>query len=131
MGQPAATGASQVMAIDIHIVMIPSPGGPIPTPLPTPFQGTLTSGLVASVKIAGQPAAVVGSGADNTPPHIPAVGPFQAPPSNKATVFQGSATVMIGGQPAARNLDPVVTCDDLTPGAAKGQVIAAGTVMIG
>lgn len=131
MGQPAASAASQVMAIDTHVVMIPSPGGPIPTPLPSPFMGPLNSGLVPTVKIAGQPAAVVGSGADNLPPHIPAGGPFQTPPSNKATISQGSASVLFGGKPAARNLDPVVTCDDLSPGAAKGQVIAVGTVMVG
>ena len=131
MGQPAASGASMVMAIDTHIVMIPSPGGPIPTPLPSPFQGQLNSGLVPTVKIAGQPAAVVGSGADNVPPHIPAGGPVQAPPSNKATIQQGSTSVKFGGKFAARNLDPVVTCDDLSPGAAKGQVIAFGTVRVG
>ncbi len=131
MAQPAATAASQVVAVDVHVVLIPSPGGPIPTPLPSPFQGPLTSGLVASVKIDGQPAAVVGSGADNAPPHVPAGGPFQTPPTNKASIAQGSTCVKFGGRFAARNLDPVTTCDDLSPGAAKGLVIAAGTVLVG
>ena len=37
MGQPAAKQGDQVMATDTHIVMIPSPGGPVPTPLPHPL----------------------------------------------------------------------------------------------
>ena len=60
MGQPAATQDSQVIAVDTHIVMIPSPGGPIPTPLPSPFSGRITGGTIATVKIMGKPAAVVG-----------------------------------------------------------------------
>ena len=39
MGQPAAKQGDQVIATDIHIVMIPSPGGPVPTPLPNPVRG--------------------------------------------------------------------------------------------
>ncbi|MDM0110706.1 PAAR domain-containing protein [Variovorax sp. J22R133] len=131
MGQPAATLGSQIVAVDTHIVMIPSPGGPIPTPLPSPFSGQITGGTIASVKIMGQPAAVVGSTADNMPPHIPAGGPFQNPPPNSATVFSGSATVLIGGKQAARNLDTATTCDDIAPTAPKGQLIAVGTVLIG
>lgn len=131
MGQPAASATSLITGIDTHIVLIPSPGGPIPTPLPSPFQGPINAGLVATVTIAGQPAAVVGSGADNVPPHIPAGGPFQVPPANKGAVMQGSTSVKIGGQFAARNGDPCMTCDDLAPGAAKAQVVAAGTVTIG
>jgi uncharacterized Zn-binding protein involved in type VI secretion len=131
MGQPAATLGSQVVAVDTHIVLIPSPGGPIPTPLPSPFSGQITGGTVATVLIMGKSAAVVGSTADNVPPHVPAGGPFQTPPPNRGTVHTGSATVTIGGKPAARNLDTATTCDDLAPAAPKGQVIAAGTVLIG
>lgn len=32
MGQPAAKMGDKVVGMDIHIVMIPSPGGPVPTP---------------------------------------------------------------------------------------------------
>jgi uncharacterized Zn-binding protein involved in type VI secretion len=131
MGQPAATQGSMVVAIDTHIVMIPSPGGPVPTPLPSPFNGQITGGTIATVKIMGKPAAVVGSTADNIPPHIPAAGPFQTPPQNLGTVKTGSATVLIGGKQAARNLDTATTCDDIAPTAPKGQVIAFGTVLIG
>jgi len=130
MGQPAAKQGDQVVATDIHIVMIPSPGGPIPTPLPNPFTGMLDGGLSSNVNVQGMPAAVQGSTATNTPSHIPAGGPFQAPPSNKATVQMGSATVMINGKPAARNGDIALTCNDPADLPA-GTIIAAGTVMIG
>lgn len=131
MGQPAATQGSMVLATDTHIVLIPSPGGPVPTPMPFPFSGQVTGGTIATVKIMGKPAAVVGSTADNLPPHIPTGGPFQNPPPNRGEIKTGSSTVKIGGKAAARNLDTATTCDDIAPTAPKGQVVAAGTVMIG
>jgi len=42
----------------------------------------------------------------------------------------GSATVKIGGSPAARNGDPVSTCNDPVD-QPVGQIVAGGTVMIG
>jgi uncharacterized Zn-binding protein involved in type VI secretion len=133
MGQPAATQGSMVVGVDTHIVMVPSPGGPIPTPLPHPFSGQIDGGTVQTVKIMGKPAAVVDSQATNSPSHIatPPGTSFQVPPQNKSTIKVGSATVKIGGKQAARNGDLSVDCDDITPTAPKGQVIAAGTVMIG
>ena len=71
MGQPAANASSTVTAVDTHIVMVPTPGGPVPTPLPHPFSGQFGGGLVNTVKIGGQPAAVVGSIANAQPPHLP------------------------------------------------------------
>jgi uncharacterized Zn-binding protein involved in type VI secretion len=130
MGQPAAKQGDQVMATDIHIVMIPSPGGPIPTPLPHPFTGMLDGSLSADVNIQGKPAAVQGSTATNTPSHIPQGGPFQKPPTNRATVQGGSGTVMINGKPAARNGDPCLTCNDPADVPA-GTIIAVSTVMVG
>jgi uncharacterized Zn-binding protein involved in type VI secretion len=130
MGQPAAKQGDQVMATDTHIVMIPSPGGPVPTPLPSPFVGILDGSLSSDVLIGGMAAAVQGSTATNTPAHIPAGGPFQKPPSNKAQVMLGSATVLINGKPAARNGDPAMTCNDPSD-LPVGSVVAAGTVLIG
>jgi uncharacterized Zn-binding protein involved in type VI secretion len=132
MGAPAANGSSMVTATDTHIVMVPSAGGPVPTPLPHVFSGTINGGLVSSVKIGGQPAAVVGSTAANSPAHIPTPPgtTFQKPPSNQASVFMGSATVKIGGQAAARHGDTVTTCNDPAD-APVGQIVAAGTVMVG
>jgi hypothetical protein len=34
MGQPAARQDDPVSGLDIHIVMIPTPGGEVPVPLP-------------------------------------------------------------------------------------------------
>ncbi len=118
------------MATDIHIEMVPSPGGPVPTPLPNPFVGTLDGDLSQDVKIEGKPAAVMGSTATNSPAHIFKSGPFQKPPGNKATVLMGSATVLINGKPAARNGDTALTCNDPADLPA-GQIVAVGTVLIG
>jgi len=131
MGQPAAKQGDQVVAVDTHIVMVPSPG-PVPTPLPHPFTGIIQGGLSSDVKIMGMAAATVDSTADNTPPHIPTPPgtSFQKPPSNKATIKMGSATVKINGKAAARNGDTAETCNDPSDLPA-GTVIAVGTVMIG
>ena len=130
MGQPAAKKGDKVMATDIHIVMLPSPGGPVPTPLPHPFSGTLDGKLSEDVYIEGQPAAVEGSTATNTPAHVPQGPSFQSPPSDKATIKKGSATVKINGKAAARSGDVAMTCNDPSDLPA-GTVVASGTVMIG
>jgi uncharacterized Zn-binding protein involved in type VI secretion len=130
MGQPAAKQGDQITGVDTHIIMIPSPGGPVPTPLPHPFAGMLDGSLSPDVKIMGMAAAVVGSTATNTPPHIPQGGPFQAPPSNRGQIIMGSATVLINGKQAARNGDTANTCNDPAD-MPVGTVIAVGTVLIG
>jgi uncharacterized Zn-binding protein involved in type VI secretion len=130
MGQPAAKQGDRITGMDTHIVMIPSPGGPVPTPLPHPFSGLLDGSLSADVKIMGLPAATVGSTATNLPPHIPQGGPFQVPPSNRGQIILGSATVRINGQAAARNGDTANTCNDPAD-MPVGAVIAIGNVMIG
>lgn len=130
MAQPAAKQGDRIMATDIHIEMIPTPGGPVPTPLPNPYMGTIDGELSADVLFDGKAAAVVGSTATNTPAHIPKSGPFQKPPSDKATIMLGSATVFINGKAAARNGDTALTCNDPADLPA-GTVMASGTVMIG
>ena len=132
MGNPAATANSQVLSVDTHIVLVPTPGGPVPTPLPHPFSGMIDGNTVTTVKIGGQAAAVVGSTATNSPSHVPTPPgtSFQKPPVNRGTVFMGSFTVKIGGKFAARNGDPVTTCNDPADLPA-GKIVAVGTVMIG
>lgn len=129
MGQPAAKQGDQIMATDTHIIMIPAPP-PVPTPLPHPFTGIIDGSLGSDVKIMGMAAATVDSTATNTPPHVPQGGPFQTPPSNKATIKMGSATVKINGKMAARNGDTAMTCNDPSD-LPVGKVIAVGTVLIG
>ena len=130
MAQPAAKQGDQIMATDTHIIMIPSPGGPVPTPLPHPFAGVVDGSLSTDVTIDGKPATVQGSTATNTPAHLPQGGPFQKPPGNQATIQTGSATVFINGKPAARNGDTALTCNDPADLQA-GTVVAPGTVFIG
>lgn len=119
-----------VQSVDIHIIMVPTPGGPVPTPLPNPFVGTITSGTSPNVKIEGMAAATVNSMATNNPPHIPAGGSFMNPPSNQGTVMMGSMSVMINGNPAARMGDMVKTCNDPVD-LPTGTIICSSRVMIG
>jgi uncharacterized Zn-binding protein involved in type VI secretion len=132
MGQPAAKQGDQIVATDTHIVMVPGAPNPVPSPLPHPFAGIIGGGLSSDVKIMGQPAATVGSTADNTPPHIPTPPgtAFQKPASNKATILSGSPTVRINGKMAARNGDTAMTCNDPAD-MPVGKIIAVGTVLIG
>lgn len=130
MGMPAAKMGDKIVAVDTHIYMIPSPGGPVPTPLPSPFNGMITGGCSNNVNIQGKPAATLGSTADNVPPHMPQGGPFQVPPTNKGNIIMGSTTVFINNKPAARNGDTAMTCNDPSP-LPVGKVIAVSTVMIG
>jgi uncharacterized Zn-binding protein involved in type VI secretion len=131
MGQPAANQGAKITATDKHNVQ--APNGVVST-ISDPFSGQLSTGLSSDVKIKGKPAAVVGSGASNTPPHI-AKAPlkFVVEPTNKGTVTNGSSTVRINGKPAARDADPAQTCDDITPTVAGGKVEAEPgmTVKIG
>jgi uncharacterized Zn-binding protein involved in type VI secretion len=132
MGAPAAKQGDQVVAVDTHIVMVPSGPAMVPTPLPHPFVGMLSGGLSSDVNIMGKAAATVDSTADNSPAHIPTPPgtSFQKPPKNKGTVMVGSATVKINNKAAARMGDPVKTCND-PEDLPVGKIIAAGTVVVG
>lgn len=130
MPMPAAREGDQVVATDIHIVMIPSPGGPVPTPIPHPFVGKLDGELSEDVTIEGKKAAVKGSTATNSPSHVPQGGSFQTPPDDSGTVEMGSSTVFINGKAAARTGDMASTCFDV-PGAPGSIVSGASSVMIG
>jgi len=132
MGAPAAKQGDKVVAVDTHIVMVPSGPAMVPTPLPHPFVGMLSGGLSSNVKIMGKAAATVDSTADNSPAHIPTPPgtSFQKPPKNKGTVTVGSATVKINSKAAARMGDPVKTCND-PQDLPVGKIIAAGTVLVG
>jgi uncharacterized Zn-binding protein involved in type VI secretion len=130
MGKIAAKHGDKITATDTHILLVPSPGGPVPTPTPMPFVGTIMSGVSTDVFIEGKPAATVDSIAINQPPHIPAAGPFQKPPTNQGKIMVGSTGVFINGKPAARQGDMAMTCNDPAD-MPIGQVVAVGTVFIG
>ena len=99
----AAKHLDPIMGIDTHIVMIPSPAGPIPTPLPNPYVGMVMDPfdyipvLGATVFINGLPRAQAGTGGIALVPHLPLGGPLAPPPTNESEVFMGSATVCVDG----------------------------------
>ena len=130
MSQPGAKLGDEVVAVDIHVVLVPSPMGPVPTPLPAPFRGRLVESLSATVCIDGKPAATRGSVALNEPRHVPPGGPFQTPPKNRATVKTASTSVYIDERPVARAGDVVITCNDPAD-APQGVILAEGTVFVG
>jgi uncharacterized Zn-binding protein involved in type VI secretion len=134
MGAAAARLTDSVAGLDTHIVMVPSPGGPVPTSLPGhPFSGTLTSGAAADVTIDGLAAAIVGTVATNSPAHtpLPPGTSFANPPSNSGEVSRGSASVTIEGAAAARLGDLVRTCNDPTDADTSAITSGSGTVTIG
>lgn len=133
MGKPAAKFGDKVVGVDIHIIMIPAlPAPPVPTPLPHPFNGTISEGCSTNVNIQGKAAALVGSKAKSVPPHIPQGGPFQKAPNNEGEITVGSLTVFINNKAAARMGDVILTCNDPAP-APTCQILPVGppTVLIG
>ena len=132
MGKPIARQSDTVVAVDTHIVMVPTAGGPVPTPLPHPFAGQLDGSLSTTVQANGKAVATVDSTASNQPAHVPTPpgASFQSPPANRGTVILGSATVKVQGKMVARAGDTLRTCNDPAD-APVGQIIAAGTVLVG
>jgi uncharacterized Zn-binding protein involved in type VI secretion len=129
MGVPAAVSGDQVTAMcALHLIPDPATGAPQPAP-PLPFAAPITLGLCQSVLIGGEPAVIVGAGGLNTPPHVglhPA-DPFFAPPTELASVTQGSSSVLFGGTPAAGG-GAAATCCGQPVGTLTG---SASSVLIG
>jgi uncharacterized Zn-binding protein involved in type VI secretion len=127
MGKPIAKQGDLVVGLDTHIIMVSSPGGPVPTPIPHPFNGFIDENVSTTVFVDHMGVAVVGSVANGKPTHIPMGGPFQKPPSNKGTISEGSTTVFSDGVAVARAGDPAKCCNDPTD-KDTGHVIAVATV---
>ena len=130
MGQPAAKEGDEVVGLDTHIVLVPSPAGPVPTPMPLPFTGKLDDALVDKVLVEDAKAAVKGSKAKNQPDHVAPGGSFQKPPSNQGTVDAGSSKVFFADAPAARVGDQVKTCNDPSD-APVSVIVGQSKVLIG
>jgi len=136
MGKPGARKLDQIISVtpgDVHIIMVPSPAGPVPTPIPHPVPNSMIKDKVAKkVKVMGQPGAVKGSKSQHTPPHIPmGPGPFQKPPGNKGKIITGSSNVFYEGKEAAMLGDTAKMCMDPSD-APVGKVIGkAATVLVG
>jgi uncharacterized Zn-binding protein involved in type VI secretion len=128
MGAPAIVMGDKIQGVcAIHQIPNPASGVPQPGP-PMPFSAPITIGTVATVQIGGKPAAVMGCSGMNTPPHVGlhATDPYMAPPTQIGRILAGSATVMIGGQPAATATSQCTCC--VTPGSLVPTVT---TVLIG
>lgn len=133
MGEPAAKKGDQIVALDTHIQMLSTPAGPVPTPQPMPFSGAIEEDVSATVLADGKPLVLLGSKANNSPSHIPVLGPFQKKPDDKGVVTGASGTSIADNKPVARIGDKAQTCDDL--GAQdNGTIVPAGapsTVLVG
>ncbi len=135
MGKPGAKKMDQIVSVtpgDVHIIMVPSPGGPVPTPIPHPCASIIKDKVAEKVKVMGQPGAVKGSISKHTPPHIPmGPGPFQKPPANKGEIVTASSNVFYEGKEAAMLGDTAKMCADPAD-APVGKVIGtAATVLVG
>lgn len=129
MGKPIAKQGDAAVGVDMHVVMVSSPGGPVPTPLPSPFDGKITQSVSTSVLANHKGVATEGSIAQCTP-HIPAGGPFQKPPANQGSVSMGSNTVLVDHKKVARAGDPVKCCNDPAD-RDSAYIVTAGTVLVG
>lgn len=114
----AAKHFDLVVGVDVHIVMLPSPAGLVPTPMPVPFTGFVFDPMEwlpgqATVWINGMPRATAGTSVLAAPGHVPVGGPFLKPPGNEGEVFMGSSTVIGQGEPLAFGGVPVLTCQDI------------------
>ncbi|HSQ29832.1 MAG TPA: PAAR domain-containing protein [Gemmatimonadaceae bacterium] len=131
MGRPAAKKDDRITADDNHLIREQVGSVVTQKPLNLHFNGFIDGGLSSNVMINGKPAARMHSTATNNPKHELQLLPnqsFVAPPSNQGTITDGSGSVRINGQPAARDGDPAETCHDL-PGAA-GKVVVAGNASV-
>ena len=131
--KPAIKQGDRIVATDTHIVLVPSVTGSTLTPLPHPFNGTISGNVSPNVRINGRAAAMVGSTAVNSPPHTPTPPgtSFQTPPTNLGTIMSGSATVRVNGKPLARVGDQAQTCADPAPNLTAQLVTSGGTVLVG
>jgi RHS repeat-associated protein len=135
----ASTWLDLVIGADVHIEMVPTPGGPVPTPFPHPFVGLVgdpggavvdqfQSSLMSlamggslappngKVLINGLTATTTSMVAKNAPAllHVPLPpgSAFQRAPPGDAKLPLGSLTVTFGGANAVRGGDQAASCSD-------------------
>jgi type VI secretion system secreted protein VgrG len=116
-GKQLAKKDDQVVGVDMHDIMVPSPSGPVKVPMiPHPYMGKLADKLSDDVTINDKPAAVKGSKSKHNPPgHIcmPPGVMFASPPSGEGEVSSGTAAkCKINDKEAACLGSMVKTCND-------------------
>jgi len=136
-----STWMDLVLGVDIHIMLVPTPVGPVPTPLPHPFTGLVLDPMGAAMNAAMGGGVVLvnglfvtncGTGVMNIPPHLPVPGPFaKGIPENDAELWVGALNVSMGGSLAVRlslaGIDTICVARPETVGiiALAGLVVAA------
>ena len=114
MGSPVIVMGDAIVAVcppGAH--QVPGPTGtPAPSPAPLPFRAPIIDGCVATVQVGGHAVAVVGASGVNSPPHVGLhlSDPFASPTAQRGTVASGSATVSVGGFPAATAASSCTAC---------------------
>ena len=122
----AAKHFDPIVGLDMHLV--PPPGPVPPLMMPVPFAGYLIDPNdygSRKVFVNGFFAARAGTPGVVCPPHIPPGGMFVKPPTNECEMFQGSSTVVFGGEAAAAQGHPVLSCHDVGMPARIGPCITA------
>ncbi len=111
-----------VLGIDIHLVMVPTPAGPVPTPLPHPFVGVVFDPIGAALGgiIGGGVVLINGSPAGNTGTEVKGLPHFPTPPGvspapndkpdNAGQLLTGSKTVSFGGSSQSRTFSSAISC---------------------
>jgi RHS repeat-associated protein len=131
-----------VVGVDVHVVLVPSPAGPVPTPLPHPYLGMTGDPVGAAVSAAVAPLVSLCAGGSSEAakgsvlvnglpkmttadlsrnvsllPHAPmppGTG-FAKAPSGDGTHKLGSMTVTAGGASVVRLGELVMSCSDPVP----------------
>lgn len=115
----AAKHLDPLVGLDTHIILIPTPAGPVPTPLPHPYVGMVFDPfdyapfIGATTFVNGLPRGQAGTAGIALPPHLPMGGPFLKPPTNESEIFMGSAVVCTEGEPQSFLGCMVLSCQDI------------------
>lgn len=119
---PASRHLLPVIGVDIHIVLIPTPAGPIPTPIPHPYIGLVFDPMDyipkigATVNVNFIPRGNAGTGGMlGSKVHIPMGGPFAMAPTigHDSNNFFGSNRVTAEGSYFSAAGFMVMTCNDV------------------